>query len=337
MKYRKFWPKNDIVGRNVSIVSYSFADNSRTLQQVTNDIRIEAEKGSLDLMVLPEVFLGNQCTQTVDGPVIREICQLAKQYSTYIISPLDIIDEEGIRRNTAYLIDRNGKVIGRYDKAFDLYCLPNVYTDISVPGVETIDQAPRPGEYATVFETDFGNIGIAMCFDVNFPELWQCLADADAELVIWPSAYSGGRSLQAHAINHHYYILSATGYSKHCQVYDITGERILSECDEEINISRISLDLDRGIYHNNWNLGPQKLDKLMADHGSEITIEQHLEDEEWFVLTAIKPGISARNLAKKYGLEELRDYIRRARKLNKEFRGNKDITTLLNEAIIYNF
>jgi predicted amidohydrolase len=66
------------------------------------------------------------------------------------------------------------------------------------------------GQDAQVYSADFGLLGFATCFDVNLPEVWKRLADQGAEVVIWPSAYSAGTSLQTHAINHHFYIVSVT-------------------------------------------------------------------------------------------------------------------------------
>jgi len=165
--------------------------------------------------------------------------------------------------------------------------------------------APPP-----VYDADFGRIGMAICFDVNFPAVWQTLADQGAELVIWPSAYSAGTSLQAHALNHHFYIVTAT-YTKDCIVYDITGQELLYEKSDEINISRVTLDLDRGIYHENFNIA--KRDRLLAEHGDAVELEQWLPREQWFVLRAKQPGVSARQLAQQYGLEELRAYLTRSR------------------------
>ena len=55
------------------------------------------------------------------------------------------------------------------------------------------------GREVPVYQADFGRVGMAICFDVNFPAVWQRLADAGAELVLWPSAYSAGSSLQEEA------------------------------------------------------------------------------------------------------------------------------------------
>jgi predicted amidohydrolase len=174
------------------------------------------------------------------------------------------------------------------------------------------DLAPavEPGQEVPVFEADFGRLGIAICFDVNFPEVWAHLASGGAELVVWPSAYSAGTSLQAHALNHHFYVVSATQTSD-CLVYDITGQLLVDQAAGGINVCRITLDLDRGIYHENFNL--EKRGRLLAEHPDEVEMERWLTREQWFVLRARIPGVSARGLAHEYGLEELRDYVTRSR------------------------
>ena len=109
----------------------------------------------------------------------------------------------------------------------------------------------------------------------------------------------------------HYYIVSSTG-ARDCTVYDITGEQIHYQKSKAINVSRVTLDLDRRIFHENFNVA--KLEKLLGDHGDDVEQEQHLEREAWFVLRARKPGVNVRDLARQYGLEELRDYIDRSRR-----------------------
>jgi predicted amidohydrolase len=317
-----------VKGRPVRIVSFCFPDDgSKELEEIEPLVEAEAMKGT-DIICLPEVFLGLYVVESATGRVITHMAEIAKKYKTYIVVPIALQDGEH-QYNSAVLIDREGKVLGAYNKVYDLWALPNIYELEEFKNYR--EKAAEPGRYVKVFETDFGRIGFAICFDVNFPEVWQILDDLGAELVIWPSAYSAGSSLRAHAINHHYYIVTSTGYSRHCQVYDITGNRLLSERGEDILISRVTLDLDRGIYHNNWNLGPEKLDKLLAERGDAIEVERWLRDEGWFVLRAKKEGVSARKLAADYGLEELRDYIRRARRLNNELRGTKIEGKLISE------
>jgi hypothetical protein len=120
-----------------------------------------------------------------------------------------------------------------------------------------------------------------------------------------------GCSLQAHAINHHYYIVTCSE-TPDCLVYDITGERILYEAaSKDLNVSRVTLDLDRVVFHENFNL--DKRDKLLGERAQDVGQEQWLKLEQWFVLRGKRPGVSARELARAYGLEELRHYLDRSR------------------------
>jgi hypothetical protein len=79
------------------------------------------------------------------------------------------------------------------------------------------------------------------------------------------------------------------------------------------------LDLDRGIYHQNFNL--EKRDKLLKEHSQDVVQDKWMGLEQWFVLKAKRPGISARALARQYGLEELRHYIERSREAIDKRRG----------------
>jgi len=284
-------------GRPVRIVSLSFYD--KPLVEIAALVDREAAAG-VDLIVLPETWnmqYKNQ-PETLAGPTVTTMAALAQRHRTYIVCPID--RQDGDRRvNSALLIDRLGRVVAIYDKVYPYWSEFDV-----TPAVQPALTAP------TVYQADFGAIGMAICFDVNFPSVWQALADQGAELVAWPSAYSAGTSLQAHALNHHYAIVTST-YTKDCIVYDITGQEILYEKSDEINISRITLDLDRGIYHENFNVA--KRDRLLAEHSEEVALEQWLSREQWFVLKSTRPGVSARALAHQYGLEELRDYLTRSR------------------------
>jgi hypothetical protein len=84
-------------------------------------------------------------------------------------------------------------------------------------------------------------------------------------------------------------------------------------------VTSVTLDLDRGIYHINFNDGPRDL--LLKEHPEDVEQEKWLECEQWFVLRAKRPGVSARALAKQYGLEEIRLYLDRSRRAIDERRG----------------
>jgi len=292
------------LGRPVRVVSLSF--NGKSLAVIADVVDREGANG-VDLIILPETWRGQKDSpESLDGPTVTAMAALAKKHNTYLVCPIDRRDGAH-RLNTAVLIDRTGNISGVYDKVYPYWS----EFDIKPP--------VEPGQEARVFQTDFGKVGLAICFDVNFPEVWQRLADQGAELVVWPSAYSAGTSLQAHALNHHFYIVTST-LTRDCLVYDITGEELLYNKSADLNVSRITLDLDRGVYHQNFNI--EKRDKLLKEHGTEVKQAKWLDREQWFVLQATKPGVSARALAKQYGLEELRDYLTRSRREIDQRRGH---------------
>jgi predicted amidohydrolase len=290
------------IGRPARIVSLSFSP--RGLTEVAAVVDQEGARGA-DLIALPETWQGQgDHPETLEGATIATLSDLARRHRTYIVCPLDRLD--GARRvNSAVALDRTGRIVCVYDKVYPYW------------SEYDLRQPVQPGRDVPVFAADFGRVGMAICFDVNFPEVWRRLADAGAELVIWPSAYSAGTTLQAHALVHHYYIVTAT-WTGDCLVYDITGACLLDESSADLNISRITLDLDRGIYHENFNLA--KRDRLLAERGADVYQEKYLPREQWFVLRAGRPGVSARALAGQYGLEELRAYIERSRRAIDELR-----------------
>ncbi len=296
---------DDKVGRPVRITSISFP-NGLSLEEIAGYVD-KAGPAGVDMIALPELARGqnDQSKEDLHGPTVTRMAALAKKYNTYIVCPIDRID--GNRRlNTVVLLDRRGEVACVYDKIFPYWDEFDVHPPVDV------------GDEAQVYRADFGLLGFATCFDVNFPEVWQRLADKGAEVVIWPSAYSAGTSLQAHALNHHYYIVSTTQMSD-CLVFDITGENLLYQKSERVNVTSVTLDLDRGIYHINFNI-PQR-DKLLKERPEDVDQEKWLESEQWFVLKAKRPGVSARELARQYGMEELRHYLDRSRRAIDKRRG----------------
>ena len=295
----------DTVGRPVRITSISFA-NGLPLEEIVRYVD-KAGAAHVDVIALPETCRGQKenTQEDLNGPTLKAMAALAKKHNTYILCPMD--RRSGTSRlNTAVLLDRNGKVACLYNKVFPYWAEFDLYPPVDV------------GEEAPVYPADFGKMGLAICFDVNFPEVWKRLADQGAELVLWPSAYSAGTSLQAHAINHHYYIVSTT-LTRDCLVYDITGEKMHYSKSKHVNVATVTLDLDRGIYHENFNLAGR--DKLLKEHAADIEQDKSLELEQWFVLKAKRPGVSARRLAKEYGLEELRHYLDRSRRSIDKRRG----------------
>lgn len=287
--------------RLVRAVSIGFDWHVPPLAQLADRVDREAAQGT-DIIILPEHCQGfderNQKTlETLDGPTITAMAKLARKHRTYIVCPIDRRDGD-LRFNSAVLLDRRGQVACIYDKVYPVYqqeCL-------SKPPVQ-------PGEYARVYQADFGRVGFAICFDVNWARLWRKLWNLRADLVVFPSWFSAGRLLQAQATEYNYYAISSTRVPD-CLVYDIDGELLVHDQENAgkgLNITRVELDMDRCLFTRDMNM-PDKLNKLLQAHGDDIEREKWLPMEGWFVLRAKRPGVSAKELAKQYGLVDRHHY-----------------------------
>jgi predicted amidohydrolase len=254
-----------------------------------------------DVIVLPENW---QATpgEAIDSPVIRHLRALARAHGTYVVHPTYLMDG-GALYNTALLIGRDGEICGRYDKIYPYWS--------ELPG-------PTPGaELQPVIACDFGKVAILICFDANFPDVWASAARKGAELVIWPSAYGAGRQLMAHALNHHFSIVTAT-LSGHCMAFDIDGERLVNVRGSGHFVQWVTLDLDRCIFHENFN--EDKLRALLDERPPRVEVERRWADEQWIVVRSACDQ-SARDICAQAGMEELRQYKLRSRIQIDELRG----------------
>lgn len=137
----------------------------------------EAVKQQAHMIVFPEDFVlgplnGRADLADFDGRYVRHFQELARRYAIDIV-PGSIIegDETGLY-NTAYYIDQTGAILGRYRKV-NLWLSERSYID--------------PGQQAIVCETRFGKIGLAICWDLAFPELFRAMLAQGAEIVLCPS------------------------------------------------------------------------------------------------------------------------------------------------------
>ena len=93
-------------------------------------------------------------------------------------------DADGRFANRSFLIDPQGEITAQYDK-IHLF-------DVQVTPTETWKEsaAYRPGDQAVLARTPFANIGMTICYDVRFPVLYQALAEAGAQILTVPAAFS---------------------------------------------------------------------------------------------------------------------------------------------------
>ena len=265
----------------------SNGDYRSKLALALDHLKTSGEFG-VDIACLPEIFAGNH-PESIPGPITEAVGKLARQYGMYVICPI-VEDDQDKQYNTVVLIGRKGEIVGSYRKVFVFWG-------------ENLSPSQDGVKY---FETDIGRICILTCFDINFPELWQCADDLGAEIVFWPSAYGGGMPLNAFAKLYHYYIVPVGAGN----IIDVTGKEMIYQNPREQHFIA-TLDLDRVFIHDNYT--QEKVQKMLLDYKGKVEIEQRYNMEAWTLIRSVDSTVSVRQLCQKYQIETLRQYQHRSR------------------------
>ncbi|MFP3872993.1 MAG: carbon-nitrogen hydrolase family protein [Thiohalophilus sp.] len=200
----------------------------------------QAVDGGARLIVLPENFaiMGMHEVDKVKlreqpgkGPIQDFLAEQARKHGIWIVGgtlPLQSDDEQRIRA-ACLLIDDQGRQVARYDKVhlFDVHLEENAET---YNESETIE----PGREAVVVDTPFGRLGMAVCYDLRFPELFRSMADQSVDLVALPSAFTAitGRAhwevlVRARAIENLIYVVAAAQGGYHVNGRETYGHSMI--------------------------------------------------------------------------------------------------------------
>lgn len=199
----------------------------------------KAVPGKTDVILLPEgitvVGTGKSyadVAETIPGPTTARLAELARRRSTYVAA--GIYEREGaVLYNTAVLIDRSGALAGKYRKVY----IPR----------EELERGLTPGSSYPVFRTDFGTVGMMICYDVFFADPARALATQGADVILMP-IWGGDETLaKARAIENKVF-LAASGYDFPTRVYDPDGE-IVAAAPQDGTAAVVTLDLNRRYTH----------------------------------------------------------------------------------------
>ena len=235
----------------------------RNLTRAEALIRRAAGHGA-QLIVTPEAttFLGPhsrklELAEEVDGPTHQIFSRLAAELKIHLLigSVVEIGDDKKVY-NTSILFGPDGTLIAKYQK-IHLF-------DVSVPGGVTFKESDTciPGSDVVVAETSLGKIGMTICYDLRFPELYAALVDAGAEIITVPSAFTMATGkdhwsilLRSRAIETQSWII-APGQ---CGEHDDKGLRhsyghsliaspwgtVVAECGDDEGIALAEIDLEK--------------------------------------------------------------------------------------------
>ncbi len=163
----------------------------------------QAKAAGADMVVFPEAFMAYipktdsllyaQTAEAVDGHFVQALAAQAKQHNIYVICGIyESIEGEDKRvYNTVVVLNRQGQLIYRYRKTH-LYDAFSFRESLNI----------IPGAEASVpIKTEFGHIGILVCYELRFPEVSRSLALQGANILIVPAAWVAGTMKTDHLLS----------------------------------------------------------------------------------------------------------------------------------------
>ena len=248
-----------------------YAEKGKNIRQLEEILASGRTEGA-DLVTLPEMFAcpyetGNfpLYAEAEGGPSWQALSALAKKYGIYLSAgsmpeavkakseKAESPSEKDRVYNTAYVFDREGKQIGKHRKAH--------LFDINVEGGQCFKESDTlsPGERIGCFDTEFGKIGLCICYDFRFPETARLMALDGAKVILVPAAFNMTTGpahwelmFRQRAVESQCYVIGTAPARDPDSSYISWGHSIavdpwgtiLTQMDEKEGIRIIEIDLD---------------------------------------------------------------------------------------------
>jgi predicted amidohydrolase len=247
--------------RAAAVQLNSNEDKERNLGIAERLVRDAAADGA-ELVVLPEKFnvLGSSeqlaaGAEALDGPTLRWAGSLARELHVWLVagSIVEALEHDEKLRNTSALIGPDGSIHAVYRKIhlFDVEVGDMVYRESDVEG---------PGDEIVVADAGALELGLAVCYDLRFPELFRIMAVRGAHAFSLPSAFTvpTGRAhwevlVRARAIENQVFVIAAGQVGRHppdhesyghSMIVDPWGAVLASAADEPERVVVADLDLE---------------------------------------------------------------------------------------------
>lgn len=206
--------------------------------EITLKLIGEARDAGADLITMPECvtlmepngeLLQQKVPVEADHPAIKAYAKAARDTGAWILAgSLGIKLDNGMIANRSYLFSSDGDVVATYDKIhmFDV--------DIGDGDYYRESETYAPGNQAVIAETPWGRMGLTICYDVRFPYLYRELAQAGADFISIPAAFTkvSGEAhwhvlQRARAIENGCYVISAAQWGTHAENRQTYGHSLI--------------------------------------------------------------------------------------------------------------
>lgn len=151
----------------------------------------EAVRQGAELVILPEMFCVPYETarfadyaESAGGPAQQMLAAAAKENACWLIGGSICEEEDGQYYNTSYVYDPEGRCVAKHRK-MHLF-------DIDIRGGQYFKESDvlSPGGGLTLFDTPWGRIGLAVCFDIRFADMAMAMVDSGARMLIYPASFN---------------------------------------------------------------------------------------------------------------------------------------------------
>ena len=239
--------------------------------RVVSDLVRRARDGGADLVLTPENTgltepIGKlrraKARDESNHPVLAALRDVARETGVWLLIgslAVDVSGEPGIPKdetrlaNRSYLIDPSGAVVAHYDKIHMF--------DVDLAGGESYREsnAFRPGGRTVLVDTPWGVLGMTVCYDLRFPQLYRTLAQAGADFLTIPSAFTipTGKAhwqvlMRARAIENGCFVFAPAQWGEHAEgrrtyghslIVDPWGE-VLADAGEGVGIVSARIDVE---------------------------------------------------------------------------------------------
>jgi len=294
----------------VSIMDMSATDSKDMIQQVLG-VMEQIIPYQPDIICLPEIFAYSNISskyelkdvaEKVPGSVVTPFMSFAAKHHCYVICPTYVLHDGNVYI-AAVLIDRQGKVAGTYHKMR--------------PAESELKMGIKAGKYdPPVFQTDFGTIGIQICFDIKYEEGWNSLKEKGAQIIFWPSAYAAGQEISSRAWRHQVYIVTSTAKDT-SKICDITGETISQTGRWQRNWTTAAVNLEK-TFILTWpavTLFPD----MQKKYGAKLKITTFSE-EEWTIMESLDGGLKIADVLKEYNLKPAYEKLKELSEMHERLR-----------------
>lgn len=224
----------------IAVIQMSSGPNIGANLLETERLIAEAVESGAELITLPEnfAFMGKYERDMLaigelygHGPLQDFLSQVAKKYGIWLVAgtiPIKTLNADRVR-SACLLFNSQGQQVARYDKMhlFDVHLV-----DVNEKYMESA--AIEPGDCITVTATPFGKLGIAVCYDLRFPELFRAMLDQGMEILALPASFTAitGKAhwevlVRTRAIENLIYVIAAAQGGYHINGRETHGHSMI--------------------------------------------------------------------------------------------------------------